>query len=112
MADITAQTAARSANELTMASAAAGGDTFTNTGIELLLIINGSGSPITLTVTTPQTVDSEADLAVADLAIVIPAGEQHLIGPFPKAHYNNSSDQVSLSYSAVTSVTLAVIDPS
>ena len=75
MADLTVVSPARAANPLTGESAAAGGDAFANTGKELLVIENGSGSPINLTVVTQQEVDGEA---VDDKGIAIPAGERHV----------------------------------
>jgi len=106
MAVLTKQTASRSANAITMAAAAAGGDKFDNTGSELVLIKNGSGSPVTLTITTPATMDG---LAVTDRTVAIPAGEMHLLGPWPTKYYNDSNGQVSLGYSAETSVEVAII---
>jgi len=57
---------------------------------------------------TQQTVDGEA---IADKTIVIPAGERHLVGPFPKTVYNDSNGRVQLSYSSETDIEVAVINP-
>jgi len=108
MATLTVQHPSRSANAITQPAAEAGGDVFPNTGKELLLIKNGSASPITLTIATPATVDG---LAVSDRTVAIPAGETHLLGPFPTSYYNNASGQVALTYSDATSVTVAVLAP-
>ncbi len=108
MADLTVVSPARAANALTGESAAAGGDAFANTGKELLVIENGSGSPINLTAVTQQEVDGEA---VDDKVITIPAGERHVLGPWPTSIYSDGDSKVQLEYSAVTSVTVSVIKP-
>lgn len=113
MAALTVATSKRSTNgnDLAGVAASVGGDTFVNTGTELLVIKNGGGSGITLTVATPVTVDS---LAVTDLTATIGAGETRMLGPFPPGIYNDTlaaGGIVSLSYSGVTSVTVAVIKP-
>ncbi|HEY0882253.1 MAG TPA: hypothetical protein VGD87_12010, partial [Archangium sp.] len=86
-----------------------GGDSFPNYGQEVVVIKNGGGSSITLTVTTPATVDG---LAVADRTAVIAAGETRMVGPFPPGWYNDNQQpggSVALGYSGVTSVTVAVV---
>lgn len=110
MAALTVATATRATNGLDLAGVAAnaGGDSFVNTGQEVVVIKNGGGSPITLTIVTPVTVDG---LAVADLTATIAAGATRMVGPFPPAWYNDTGlngGNVSLTYSAVTSVTVAV----
>lgn len=95
--------------DLVGAAAAGGGDTFINNGRELLHIKNASVSPITVTVVTPGTVDGGA---IADLAIVVPAGATHMAGPFPPQNYNDTGavgGLVSLTYSGVTTLTVGVI---
>lgn len=111
MAALTVQTASRSANGQSLAgvAAAGGGDTFVNTGQEILVVKNGGGAGITVTITTPATVDG---LAVADLTATIAAGETRSIGPFPPSIYNDTGvngGNVSVGYSSVTSVTVAVL---
>ena len=111
MATLTVATAVRSTNGNNLAgvAAAGGGDVFPNTGQEILIIKNGGGSAVTLTVVTAATVDG---LAVADLTASIGAGETRALGPFPPSIYNDTlvnGGNVSLTYSAVTSVTVAVL---
>jgi hypothetical protein len=108
MATLTVVPAKRSGNGVDLAgvAAAGGGDVFPNTGAEVLIIKNGGGSPITLTVVTPVTVDG---LAVADLTASVGAGATSLIGPFPIGTYSDGSSNVSLTYSAVTSVVVSVV---
>jgi len=108
MATVAPIARARTANPITFTAANGGGDTFANSGRELLLVrhTNGVGSAVTLTVATTETVDG---LAVADLAVVIDPGETQVLGPFPKAIYDNSSGNVALSWSSATDIEVAVI---
>lgn len=111
MSVLTVQAAKRSGNGVDLAgvAAAGGGDSFPTTGKELVVIKNGGGAPITLTVTTPVTCDG---LAVTDLTATIGAGETRLLGPFPPAVYaadGQPGGSVALGYSSATSVTVAVV---
>lgn len=104
MAALTPVTLKRATDGISLAgvAAAGGGDTFENTGKEFVVINNGGGGAITLTVATPTTVDG---LAVADLTASVGAGAIKAVGPFPPSIYGET---VSLSYSGVTSVSVAV----
>lgn len=106
MATLTPQQVVRTGLEATFSAAAGGGDVFPNTGREIVEIVNGGGSDITLTVVTPGTYLGQA---LADDAIVVTAGERRHVGPFPPEMYNNASGQVALAYSGVTTVTVAIL---
>ena len=106
MAVLTVQSVSRTGLEATYASCAAGGDTFVNSGYELIHIKNGHSGAQTVTVVTPAT---SYGLAIADVAVEVTAGEERFIGPFPPAVFNGASDTVSLTYSGVTSLTIAVV---
>ena len=84
-----------------------GGDTFVNRGDlrTFLAVDNQSASPVTLTVTTPTTLDG---MAVADRAVVVPAGQMVFVGPFKASTYNQADEQVGFVLSAITDVTVAV----
>ena len=84
---------------------AANGNDFANDGRMFLLVKNGAGAPITVTIATPTTVDGNA---VADLAVVVTNAEQRMIGPFPPNLYNTDG-KVQVDYSSGTSVTAAVL---
>ena len=90
----------------TYASAAGGGDTFVNNGRTFLHILNGSGSPITATVDSLVACNQGTD---HDVAITIPAGSEEMCGPFPAARFNSATGSVSVTYSDVTSLTIAAI---
>ena len=86
-------------------TAAGGGDVFANTGREFIYIKNGDASPINVTFTTPGTYKG---LALTDPVVVVGATDEMIIGPFSTGAFNNTSGQVAVAYSAVTSVTVAV----
>jgi hypothetical protein len=73
---------------------------------EVLLVKNGSGSPITVTLVTPGNVDG--DLAIADRAVVVAAGVTTGI-PVTDRYMDPVTGLASITYSAVTTVTVAVI---
>ena len=105
MATLTAIVPTYAGVSLGAAAAAVGGDKFVNTGNELLYIKNGGGSTITLTLDA-QTV---AGLTITDPTVSVAAGAEKIVGPFDPRYFTDSSGFLNLSYSAVTSVTVAVI---
>lgn len=106
MAQLATQSITRAGTEPAYAAAAGGGDTFTPSSRTLIHAKNGSGSAITVTVTTPRT--DPLGNAVADNAVAIPAGEERMIGPFPYEHYSDpSTGLAALSYSDVTTLSIA-----
>jgi len=93
MALLTKQAAARAANDLTFTTSSDDGDTFETNGTEALLVRNNKAGTITLTVTTPKTVDG---LAVADLTIEVGTDEVALLGPWPSSIYGDGDRIVSI----------------
>ncbi len=106
MAALTVQDISLSGLEPTYASAAAGGDTFVNDGDVFFHIINSDTASKTVTLTTAGKIQG---INIADITVTVPASEDRMIGHFPPAIFNSGSTGVSVSYSAVTSVTVAAI---
>lgn len=106
MAQLTVQESLNSGLEATFSSAASGGDYFNNNGKTYIEIVNGGGSDITLTVDSP-TECSQGE--THDIDVVVTAGERRHVGPFDKSRFNDDDGRVNLTYSAVTSVTIAAI---
>lgn len=105
MAALTSQRLSAAGTAPTYATASAGGDT-APVGRDLVLhVFNGSGASITVTVVTPGTVNG---LAIADAALVIPAGDQGFV-PLAKVYKNPSTGLANVTYSATTSVEVAVL---
>lgn len=71
-----------------------------------VMVNNGSGSEITVTIESPATIDGEA---ITDKTVDIAANTIALIGPFKQSIYNDGSDRVHLVFSASTSVTVAAV---
>jgi hypothetical protein len=93
------------------AVAAANDAMFVNTGEELVLIKNASGSSVNIVVETPMTVLSEG-LAVADEACTALAnGAEGLYGPFPTVAFNQPSgaDVGKVYINVDQAVTIAVV---
>ena len=89
-------------------AAAAGGDKMLPGDHDFLHVKNGSGSAVTVTIVTPATVD--AVLAVGDRAIVVPATTGERMIRVPADLYRDPVDGLaSITYSAVTTVTVAAI---
>lgn len=107
MADLTTQsiTIAAGKTDLVAAltAAASGGDTAEVATNVFFVLNNGSGSTVTATIATPGTQDG---LAIADATLAVPAGK---IGVIPISNlFRNSSGRASITYSAVTTVTVGV----
>ena len=89
-----------------LTSAAGGGDTFTPGPNMFLEIVNGAGSPMTVTVATPPTVRG---LAVADLSVVVTNGQRRFVRISPADMMADTSTGFgNLSYTSATSVTVGV----
>lgn len=87
----------------TPVAAAPGGDTFSNNGRTKLIIANGGGSGITVTISAQIACDMGT---LHDITNSIAAGATEIMGPF-STRYNDSSGLVHVGYSAVTSVTVS-----
>lgn len=96
---------------VTMGAAPADGDILPVGSDVMLLVTNGGGSPITVTIQTTRVVDG---LGVDDGGGSVAASTSRLFGPFAARNFAQASDaavgpnQVLVDYSDVTSVTRAV----
>lgn len=89
-----------------LVAAAAGGDDC-DTGAGVFLVVDNADTVAhTATLVTPGVVDG--DLAIADRERSIPAGERHYI-PLTNRYRDRSTQRASITYDAVTNVTVAVI---
>ena len=84
----------------TPVAASAGGDTFLNNGKSLFYVNNGGGSSINVT---------PGGLSLAAVVVAVANATAKIIGPFDPSLFNNASGQVSITYSAVTTVTVAAV---
>jgi len=112
MAELTLQRITEAGGTVTYSAAAAGdGDTADNNGSTFLHIKNGGGGEITATITAEKTsVESNiyGDLTKANASIAISGSAEAFIGPFKPAAFNDDG-QIAITYSGVTSVTIAAL---
>lgn len=105
MAALTTQKVAVTGTSVTFAAASAGGDTFTGGTRGVFHVKNGSGSPITATIVVPG--NTAYGQAQPDIPVVVPATTGHaMVGPFDAGMLDGNGN-VSVTYSATTSVTVA-----
>jgi hypothetical protein len=113
MATLTVQTIDISAGVApTYASADVAGDQYENDGKTYLHLKNGSGGSITATVAVQQSTIQSGTfglVAPAARAFTVGAGAERIIPFLSPAVYNNSSNRVAVTYSGVSSLTVAAI---
>jgi hypothetical protein len=88
--------------------------TMPNNGQQFLKVANGSGSGITVTITAyprtsgviPGPGGTPGTLVAENPVIAIAAGATADIGPFPPGAFNDSTGQVDIAISAITTVTV------
>jgi len=111
MATLSVQSTAAAGTAITFTAAAGGGDKFANSGSQRLLVRNDDASPVTVTIDAPGTCNfGAAANAAHDLAVSVAAGAEKWIGPFDVSRFNDSNGFVNISYSGVTSLTVAVVN--
>lgn len=98
---ITAQGAA-----ITLQAAAGGGDAAYPDDRSFFWIKNGGGAPINVTLVVPGTTYGQAN---PDVVVAVPNGGERMIGPLNAQLADPSDGQVDITYSAVTSVTVALV---
>ena len=112
MAELTIQQITEAGGSVTYSAAAGGGDTADNGGSTFLHIKNGGGSEITATITAQTTsVDSSiyGDLTKANATIEVASEGEAFIGGFAPAAFNDGNGEIAITYSGVTSVTIAAL---
>jgi hypothetical protein len=115
MATLTRQAVNEDGLDIVFASAAVGGDVVTNQdGKTFILVKNGSGGAITVTVAEQVSGSTVEDpvygtVSKASATISIANGGTGIMGPFKKTAFNNASNQIEVTYSGVTSVTIAAL---
>jgi len=106
MALLAAQQVQITGTTITFAAAAGGGDTVSPDDRAMLEIKN-AGSQITATVVVPGTLFGQA---LADVAVIVPATTGHVrIGPLTRDLADPTTGLINITYSGVTSVTVAIV---
>lgn len=89
-------------------AASVSGDTFVNDGCTFLVVTNGGGAPITVTVAVQRANVKVPDLGTVTFAAIpvsVTNGTTKWIA-VPKGPYNDANGRVVVTYSAITSVTV------
>ena len=104
--ELTVQSMTSAGVEVTFTAANEDGNYFTNDGRTFIWIKNGDGDNHNIIIDSP----TNCNYGFAhDVTVIVTAGEDRLIGVFDTARFNDSNSRVNITYSAVTSVTIAVI---
>ena len=97
----------------TLASAAANGDEFVNSGVEVIHIKNKHAStPFTVTVTAQVTSIHHpqfGSVTKSNTVKAVGAGASAYIGPFKQSAFNDANNKVQITYSAVTTLKVAIL---
>ena len=118
MADLTKQLVTVAGVEPTFTSAGGGGtgagtdDIVDNDGKTLLYVKNGHTSAIQVTITSQVTsldVAGYGDATYSNVVLSVPASEDRVFGPFPKKRFDDSDENIVVSYDEITNVTVAVL---
>ena len=108
MAKLTPVQAQLAGAAVTMAAASAGGDTLDGSDNVAVLVTNGGGSSINVTVTVPGKTRAGQD--EPDVTVAVAAGASKIIGPLADFLEDRATDRlVHIGYSSVTSVTVAAL---
>jgi hypothetical protein len=103
---ITVQQMTSAGLEATTAAANVDGNYFINNGKTFLHVINGSASDITVTIDSPTECSQGG---THDVPVLVSAGEERFIGPLNQGRFNDDNGRVNVTYTAVTTVTVACI---
>lgn len=106
MALLTAQLAQIGGTTVTYTAAAGGGDTVKPSRLGCLHVRNGGGSSINVTVVVPG--NTRWGQPEPDVVVAVPAGAEKVIGPLPD-DLADTDGLIDITYSGVTSVTVAMV---
>jgi hypothetical protein len=101
---------------LSFSSATSAGDSFANTGVEYVHIVN-TGAARTVTFDSPGTCSfALAANAAHDTIVSVPPAasapdNRKVVGPFPTTRFNDGNSRVQITYDDASGITLAVQGP-
>lgn len=96
---------------MTYASAAGGGDKLTPGPTVFLHVKNASGGALTVTVAPTHVPLPNLTTTMAAVSVIATSGDA-MIGPFPADMFAGSDGLASITYSGVTSLTVAAVSVS
>lgn len=112
MATIVAQRILQSGLVPTYSAASVGGDKLVNTGIQYFHVKNDSGVTITANIVPVVTVFIDpvlGKLIKQTATLTLTAGQSGFIGPFETGAFNDTQGFITITCSAITSVSVAAL---
>jgi hypothetical protein len=110
MATLTTQTITRAGSVITPVTAAGGGDAMACGSGMMLEVVNGGGSPITVTLAVPAARTYEPNVAITSPAVSVTNGTTKWFGPIDAQTFMDPTTGLcTITYSGVTSVTVAAV---
>lgn len=110
MATLTTQTVTRAGSVITPVTAAGGGDAMACGSGMMLEVVNGGGSPITVTLNVPAARTYEPNVAITSPAVSVTNGTTKWFGPIDAQTFTDPTTGLcTITYSGVTSVTVAAV---
>lgn len=110
MATLTTQVINRAGTVITPVAAAGGGDAMACGSGLMLEVVNGGGSPITVTLAVPAARTYEPNVAITSPAVVVTNATTRWIGPVDAATFMDPvTGLCTITYSGVTTVTVAAV---
>lgn len=108
MAELTVQSASiRTTLTPSYVACASGGDTFANNGRTLLHFKNANvGASRTVTISSQSSCNQGG---THDITVTVPADSEEMTGFFPPHRFNDSSNDVSMTYDDESDLTVAAI---
>ncbi len=106
MALLASQAPSQAGTAVSFVAASAGGDTVRPGDTTSLRVKNGGTAAITVTIDSIRPCDQGVD---HNLSVSVPASGEREIGPLPAARFAGPGGVVAVTYSAVTSVTVAAV---
>lgn len=110
MATLTSQVVTRAGTVITPVAAAGGGDAMSVGSTMMLQVVNGGGSPITVTLAVPAARTFEPNVAITSPVISVTNGTTRWIGPVDAQTFMDPTTGLcTITYSGVTTVTVAAV---
>ena len=110
MATLSTQVINRAGLNMTTSAAAGGGDAMSTGSGMVLYVNNGGGSPITVTLNVPAARTYEPNVAITSPTVSVTNGQSRYIGPVDSGTFMDPTTGLcSITYSGVTSVTVAAV---
>lgn len=110
MATLTTQVINRAGVVVTPVAAAGGGDAMACGSGMMLEVVNGGGSPITVTLAIPSGASGYPNAAYTSTAVSVTNGTTKWIGPVAAPLYQDPTTGLcTVTYSGVTTVTVAAV---